>query len=507
MMQHFKIERRNKATFGVYFPESVTKERQQWGLTHIGTCGIWHSFRFVTGALDKLRSEIGKVAVKYSAQRKRMPNIDMFSLFENIPQVRSTGLEYYDYAGRIDTISREAVMIQSQSGARIALNRDKGVGFRGIIVRSESPWSMEAYATREMQRMRIDMLNKGMNIPDALGTYRLTVDQPWRLRDAVERQLETLLDVAWTEYVADNTPEKLNIVIGVDKMIRDYIVNSLAWLAKAGDWEHASRIPFPDAPTALNLWEEDKIDTLDYDSTEPWWIEDAKVPETEVTMVRRAILSSGKVTITITTNPNISVLSHPTIDASHHLLSYGPHHHVGVALENPDRKTIHNTPFVGFPKKEGAFEVEDFEPPWGGHLKITPGWSVMKAESTGLPEPKLSVRSRVIKLNSEAAERLAAAATSDRPTLVWEDINRATAPILVLPRIFLQTMVYPLFTGGISLKSIEDGNMADGWVTNGVGEVRAATRFVAPPDYGFLSTPSEGVPMREGNTQEIIPFA
>lgn len=489
-MNRFTIERRQKAVKGVFFPESITKERQSWGMTHAGTKGYWNSYRLVTGHLSALNGRVDQIALEYDSMRRRMPQLDTLRLFESAPQVRGTGLEYYDYAGRIDTISRESVIIQSKTGRRTALNRDVGVGFRGIITRTEQPWSMEQYAMNTLIRCRIRSLNIGIPLP------RLSVEQPWRLRDALERELESLLHVAWVDYQSDNTVEKLNVVIGIDRLIREYTLGSLDWLQHLGIWEHMKILPFPDRSVALKLWMEDKMPTLTYDETEPWWIALAQEAESEVTAFRRAYMSNGRVTITITTNPQLHELMHPTMNVTHHMITYGPHKEVGVAIETQDEKTRGFIPYVGIGEQPG----------WEGFMDEEIGWQVLKSESEPMPEPKLRVRSRVVRVEQDVAERISAATTADRPVLISESLNAAVCPILVLPRIFMNTLIAPLYTGGMSLKPIEEFNAVEGWVTKGTPVPGMKDLFGEPPA-GFIGIPATGRPLREATMQEVIPFA
>lgn len=492
-MERFLLENREKRSHSTFYPDSITKEGYDWGMTTGATEGIWLKHRFVVGDLAGLNARVNKVAAEYTTLRKRYPSMDIIKLFEEGPFVRPTTLVYYDLPGRVETIARETVLVQFPNGQRTALERDRGYGFRGIVVRTQEPWAMEKYALRELVRLRLYAMNSGKKFSKT----DLTVDQPWKLVDAAERQLIDTLNVAWMEYQMVQTPEKLDAAIMVEKAVYERIADRLAWLAMMSRWEHMRRLPFPQTTEAIELWKHNRVASLRYDETEPWMIELEKEPESLVTALRMAnLMIAGKARVQIWMNPMLHTLEHPTLPAFHHLLTYGPPYHTGVGLPNSViDKRMRGDPLMGYNVTE----------PWDGILPTVPGWQVLQAASLSLPEPKLRVRTRPVKIETSVAERLEAAASADKPVLTWENLNQATCPILVMPNIFLKTDVYPLFEGGRKIQPIQEHNKVEGWVTQGIGHPNhKMSKIFEDAGAGFLSTPTEGRPMREGHVAEIL---
>lgn len=495
MTSTFAIETRRKASFGTFFPEALRKERHIWNRTQVATTGLWTKYRLITGNHAGLYQRIIKVAEEYSALRKSFPDLDIIRLFEESAQVRATGLEYYDYAGRIDTISRESVVVRFPSGATQSLARDTGVGFRGIVVKTEEPWSMQRYALNELMRLRILALNTGRAMP------QIEVSEPWLLRQATETQLYDMMVIARAEYAAEPTMDRLKEISEIEKAYLSYIEETLEWMHRMGSWEHMEKIPFPDASGAIALWEQDRIKSLDYDQTSPWFDELAEEPESEVTAILKAIMSTGRVNITITTNPVLTSLEHPLTHVAHHLIRYSVHDHIGVGLPNPLGADRYIRPFVGV-GDDGIASPRI--PAWSGTtLPQRPGWTAITSEEH-LPEPKLRLKARAVSVPRGVAERLSDAVGQERPMLVYENINHATCPLLVLPRIYFKVQVVPLFEAGVTVKPVEDGNTIEGWATKNTGMGNAD--LVGPVPHGFLSSSAEGRPLREGTIQDVLPY-
>lgn len=501
-MERFHLERRKKDVRSTFFPEAISKEGQNWGQAHVGTSGQWLKYRLILGPILKLRKIIQKVAREYSPVRNHQPLIDQIKLFDEMPRVRATGLEYYDYCGRIDTISRESVVVIKPGGAREGLNRDIGCGFRGIIVQTEEPWSMEKFVEDELLRTRIGFLNRGVDssiLPD------LTTKQPWALRDALEHQITDLQNAAWLDYINEPTIEKLEVVIGVERHLYEYLVDGMRWAQLLGHWEHEEIVPFPDRSGALELWEKQAIRDLHYDQTEPWWLTEPTTGGAKVTAIRKAYLSTGRVNIQITTNPSLYAARHRDYPAiAHHLLTYDPIA-VGMGIPQSDEKKMKNNPF------QGSF-ADSSVPGWQGIMTTQPGWASIQGEGP-IPEPTLEVKTRPVSIPAGMGERLEAAMQSERPALVFEHFNQAVCPMLVLPRMFFNTRIVPLFEGGRVIRPIEEHNTIDGWATlrdngpNGVVPLGLDKNLFSKTPFGFVQAPISGRPIREGAIQEILPYA
>lgn len=495
--QMFIIEARAKRSYGVHYPNPITKERQIWGMSMAGTDGYWRKYKLVYGDLQRLRLRIRQISMEYSSVRQRHPELDTLRLFEEVPQVRSTGIDYYNYCGRVDTVSRESVIVQYPSGSRVGLQRDQGFGFQGIIVRSEEPWSMEQFAMSEMQRFRLDRLHKGIALA------QLGVTEPWRLRDQAERYLRALFSLAWNEYLTEQSMERFEAVIAMDRKVNEYALDTLRFSHFRGEWEYMPTLPFPNATGALQLWEHDRARELNYDETAPWWLESPKETETEVTAVRQAIINNGKgATITITTRPQLKRLVHPNLDTEHHMISYGVNAIGGVGYPQSvagrprfDRPII--TPMEGRAPQESPLG-------WNGIIPSSNEWTSLQAEGA-IPEPKLKVRNRVVEIPRRESEAMLAALSIEKPVLMFPGVNGNQLPALVLPRMYAKVDILPLFTGARMLKPIQEGNRIEGWVTQDTGYAPNRTIWGDTPD-GFLSTPLPGRPIREGSLTELLPY-
>lgn len=502
-MELFTCQSRVRSSFATFFPKLLTKDRDTWGMTLVGTDGYWTNYRFVTGQFTALQARIRLIADEFSPQRKRMPELDTVRLFESVPQVRPTSFAYYDYAGRIDTISRETVVLQYASGQRVALPRDFAVGFRGIIVRSDQPWSMETYAREELTRMRLENLYFGQAFPN------MPVDQPWRLRAALERQLRDLLGLVWTQYRTEPTPERFAEVVRIEEEINLYFLDSARWLHYLGLREHRKGLGYPDLSGAIRLWEVDRVRQLFYDETEPWMMDLPVQAESEITALRSAYLAagSGRFSIQLRMNPLLSTAEHPTLDNAHHMITYGPHRAMGLSMPNhPQMITPQDPAIVGVgTRRVGNQTVRN--DPWLGNIPESQAWNVVQAESESVPEPKMRVRSRLVNIATSMAERIESSLSSDKPVLIYEPLNGSSRrPILVLPKTFFNVQVAPLFGGGRNLRSIQPDNTVSGWATDGVGPGLHQRIFGDAPA-GFITTPSAGRPIRDGFIQEILPYS
>lgn len=497
-MDTLKIERRTKATWGTFFPEAVIKERETWGQTIAGVESRWLKYKLLTGpdnALQLIRDKAKVVAAAYSSERKKFPFIDALRMFEGTTHIQSVGLEYWDYAGRIDTTARESVNYQFASGRRAALPRDSGTGFRGIVTMSESPWSMESFAMREIAMNRVRILNLGRTFLPS----KLTTREPWRLRGAAERQLKDLQALAWSDYSTEPTAEKLNTVVGIETVIYRYVLDSLSWQQCQGLWETTSPVPFPDKATALRLWEQDKIDDLHYDQTYPWWDELPKEPVSQVTAFRRAYLTTGRVSLAITPNPMLHVLRHPKMSVQHQLLTYGQNKVIGTSRANTNEKE-----WARGQAWKGTINTTN----WNGEIAVPPAWQTIQGEGL-VPEPKINVSNRVVQIGRKEAEILRSAISSDKPTLVNLPLNDGIAPILVMPRLFWQVLIVPLFDGGRQFRPLQTGNTIEGWAINSTSKAQASStrELFASVPAGFLETPLSGRAIREGALQEVLPYA
>lgn len=495
-MRTFYIENRQPTSRGAYFPESMVNVREMWGSTQAAVIGRWMKFRLLIGDLALINGRAQWVSDRYSAVRRRNPNIDMIELFAELGQVRGTGLEVLPLSGRIDALSREQVVVQFADGSRQSLPRDSGIGFRNIVTRTDAVWSMEDYALTQVWRNRVQALH---TMTPYAGATPLGVQEPWLLRDAYETQMLQILQVAWAEYLATHTPASMEQVIRIEETIRAHVMKAMDWGISLMQPETSYRIPFPDRNLAVQLWEQGMKPYLDYDGTEPWWVE---IPQNkrlvEVTAMRRAYATNQKVNITITTSPELYQYdAQDGVDVSVQMITYGPTPY-GVGVENPNPAARIFNPYLGV----GGGD------PWGGDIPVAPPWNVIKSD-IAMPEPKLRVDTRLVSVPADVAERLEAALSTERPTLVFENLNQATCPMLVLPPTFLKTQIVPLFGGGRTLQPQSARAEVDGWAVDGTGLPIPGVGYdiFGPTPAEFLQIPATHRPMREAALSEIIPFA
>lgn len=491
-METFHIERRERRFYSTFFPESVTKERHVWGQSDVGVGGDWIKYRFVIGDLTKWRTLIQTVANEYNPIRARKEFIDGIKTFERAEAVRATPLEYWDYSGRIETSSRETLFYSYRTGQRFGLERDQGVGFRGVLTQSKESWSIEAYALEQILRYRLYKMYTGKPF------VGISVAEPWKLRNALEKQSLTLLRVVWAEYLTEPTVARLDAVIRVEQEINNYALQSLNWLQHMSKWETMKTLPFPGKAGALGLWDQGRMPNLDFDQTEPWYREVPKNPVSTVTMVRAAYFTNGRIHIKFTMNPRVSILTHPYLKVMHQHLTYGPPILDGISQVNWDRDSRRYRPFVGYSIKN--------DPAWEGHMPTPGAWGGIGAEGA-LAEPKLTVYPRMVMISPKVAERLSAILTQDKPTLVCEDLNRARGLTLVLPNLFWKVNIVPLFGSSRVLKPIDEYAKISGWAVNTVPGVAQMNPLFMPPAGGFLPLTTGERPIREGAAQEILPYS
>lgn len=489
-MQAFELVRRRKAAWGTFWPAAVTKERETAGRSAVGVEAEGLCYRMVVGNIEAMRLRAEMIAMEYSPNRFRHPTIDQVRLFEEGPTATNTGFVVHDYAGAIDTISRETVAVMGRDGRRMALPRDQAVGFRHIICASESSWDAGQFMMDELAKVRVRELVRGHDMAE------MSVREPWRLKAAAEQQLLDLTALAWTEYTTEPTPERLAQVLEFEKLIQNYMLSELSYLQASGTWETLRRPSFPDAATALALWERDRIDDLHYEETAPWWGNGDK-PSPEVTVFRRAYISTNRFAITLTTNPRVHCLVAEDRPVMHQMIRYHPVEGIRSVqlhakwVETGDPKQVFQDP-------QGGNKY------WRGQLNTQEPWEVVTGSEV-IPEPKMRLRERLVPVQSADVELVAAAMKEDRPTLIPIVMNGYDGLALVFPRMYVNVLIDPLFGGGARISPLQEGNSATGWaVRRGPGVLG---QLVDRPESGFLETPISGRPMREGVIQEIIPSA
>jgi len=486
-MEQFVMEHRSEKRFGAYFPENLIKTRQVWGYTLGQTEGSWQNYRFVIGPLKAVREEIKKVADEYSYQRKQYPHIDTLKLFEGSQRIWGTDLMYYDYAGRISVFGRESVLLHTDDGQKIALERNNTIGFRGIIVRTEKPWSMETFALNELTRFRMLALHLGRRLKG------IDTREPWKLVDAATRALISLIDVAYQDYISESTPAKLEVLIEIQKKFYQRLATTYRWLHYLPNWEFMEALPFVGREGAIKLWEEDKMNSLNYEQTEPWWTE-LKKEEFEVSAIRKADLQTPRYLIELITNPELQMYEHPFLNVFHQALTYGPHLGVGPSIPHPNKSERFRQPTMGMKKDSSG---------WNGQLPVHDEWEAMHT-GPNIPAYKLRVRTKEVQIRRSEAEYLTAALSQNRPTLVFRNLNGAVCPQLVLPAGLHQTRIYPLVAKGLKIES-KDANCKVEGSTIWAGPSENTRKIFDDIPTEFLTTPSSNRPSYEGVQSEIIP--
>lgn len=496
-MDTFKLQSRIRASDATFFPEALHKERPIAATMSASTSGRWHRYRLVTGNLAanalSLHARIAAVAVQYSANRAKMPNIDILKLFEEAPTVSGSGIDIYDYLGRVDTVSREAVGVLFPDGVRSALARDTGAGFFGVAVRASQSWDSATYATQALVRVRQRLLSGMTALAD------LSTDQPWLLRHAAEQQLLDLLHLSWTQYTAEPSDANFNAMMHAEETYNSYVHRQMQWLQDDMHPHLDAKLPFPDPADAKELWKMDRMDQLRWDDTFPWHDLPAGQGSSErVTCMRGATLQNGKVTITFRMYPTIHTLYHPTQPITHQRLSYGMPPYIGVCLPNMGPNRIFNpfTTTTGTGIPFGAFGDTSFPTP------VEP-WEAISAHPGPYPDPELELTTIPVVVPRDVIEHLEVALDVDRPTLAFPAINGSVAPMLALPRIHFLTRVLPLFSGGTQITPIQEGNTVEGMA---VRAIPGHPNLIGLPSSGFMVTPAQGQPTREGQLLEILPY-
>jgi hypothetical protein len=507
----FELEIRNKSSKAIRFPDTKTKERYTWGNTTGMVWGFWHTFRVVIGDLLRYHEMIQELSLEYNTQRSLYPRIDENKLFDSPPQIRPTSLEIYPYPGRIDTLARERVQVMTASGQRVGLARDTGVGFYGIVTRTEQPWGMNQYGMEELLRLRMRMMFMGIPfLTEGLSRPILDTSEPWRMRKAAEDQMQTILTVMYAQYMSEQTTQNLDALVSAIKLWQRYVLETMDWSRKLSSWEHMENLKYPNVAAALKLWEQDKVETMLYDELEAFSKVLPTVTGKKVTAILKAYMNiDDKVKVTLFNFPEFTQAEHPTLPVVHQTITYGEPPYVGVGRPNPDYEERWRTPFIG---KKGGLA-------WQGFMERPEQWSFVKGEETGYPEPQLDTRPKLVSLPRKYVERLEAAVTDGRPTLIYLPVNGATAPLLVIPNLHAPCQVVSLFGGGDSLKPTEEGNKVSGYLVadtftdmNGTGtgdegdRAPGADPIFTMPEKGFQRIPTTGLSMRDAQITEILPY-
>lgn len=496
-MDKMTIERRQPIHMATFWPESVRKERQAYGKTTVWTEGKWTRQRFLIGdgtgptgnPLIDLMLALQPIALEYSPERHRHKFIDAIRMFERSQRINATGLEYHDYAGSIATLSRESIQYMYHNGTSFALNRDQGVGFRGIVTLTQQPWSLDAFALNWVTKWRLLQMYLGVSLPN------ITTQEPHMLRAGAAAQLQLLVNTAWLEFTNEPTLEKLTTVIQIEDEIREFVGDVMQHAANLNSWEHMTELKFPSKDAALRLWEISRVLALDYDQTAPWYESLPVEVPTRITMFRRIYMTNGRVNITITPRPSISGMRHPQISAYYHRMTYLPPGPIGIAQVNWNLADRHITPFVGHTLDDLA---------WDGTMPAMPPWTALMADGP-MPEPTLECRTEPVVVDRQMSELMIAALATDKPTLVRMNLNGALAPVLVLPRSFWKVNAVPLFAGARVLTPIQEHAIIKGWATDTTAIPGHFNPAFGPTPAGFIQSPSSGRPIREAATAEFLP--
>jgi hypothetical protein len=327
---------------------------------------------------------------------------------------------------------------------------------------------------------------------------RLGITRPWMLREAAQRKLAQYLSMAWTDYTENGqTPEKQLVAIEAEKEFRNVVLETLEWAHMLNDWIFEQKIPFPDRPTAIDLWLQDAVEDEDmiHSQVAPWWYEQPKPSEVTVRMFREAVLHHDNVRVSIVTNPTLHVLEHPTLPVSHQLMSYGPPPYIGAGYPNREFHLREKEPFVGV----GG------EMAWPGFLPIQPGWRSIQAEGD-LPEPVLRVRTRTVVISRRVARQLTSALTFRKPVLTFVPIHGTSAPALVLPNLLWDVDIEPLFISGTQYAPMSPDAAVKGYCVNDTQKEPLRNLFKRDVQ-GFMPIPVTGNATRPGNMHEVLPYA
>lgn len=491
-MKRFDIKHAVLSKDAILFPEPVTNERRQWGTASVQTHGRFVRHRFVVGNLAGVLARAQVIAARMTATRSRTPLLDQLALGEELPAVTPTTVEYYPYAGRIDTISRESV-IYLRGSERRAFNRDYGVGFQGIITRSAKSWDVMNFAATQMVNARLRALS--LNVPLAgAGGAMVPTQNAWAARHAAEQQILDTVALAWQRWVAEPTDVNMNAVLAVQAVYDAYVLRTMQWLRQAVNPYEVNKLPMPSPEEVVTLWKADRLTNPVWDALDPWWKTNASADNPPVvTLIRAAHLSTQRVEIRMAMRPRINALQHPILPLGDHYVSYAYPGPLGMARLNPNILQDYNRPFVG---------ITPNDDPWNGELPLESGWAAYSSDD--IPsEPTMRVNDAYVALPANVARQAELALTGERPTLFMFNFGGHIAPTLALPTLlFDSVMITPVYETSQKIVPIQPDCTVKGTVTR---RLPNGTTLVTGVPSGFTITAGAALPLRRGVVQEIIP--
>lgn len=493
-MKRFDIKHAVLSKDVILFPEPVQNERKQWGSASVQTHGRFKRYRFVVGNLHAVMARAQTIAARMTATRSRTPLLDQLALGEELPSVTPTTVEYYPYAGRIDTVSRESV-IYLRGNERRAFNRDYGVGFQGIITRSSKSWDVMNFAASQVVNSRLRALALNRAMPGALGTGVPT--QPaWAARHAAEQQILDTVALSWQRWVAEPTEANMTAVLAVQAVYDAYVMRTMQWLRQVVNPHEISKLPMPSPDEVVALWKADRLTNPVWDALDPWWktTHSADNPPS-VTVIRAAYLSTQRLEIRLAMRPRLNAMQHPVLPLGDHFVSYAHPGPLGLARLNPSNnpRDLFDAPFVGATARDN---------PWDGALPLERGWSAFSSEDVP-SEPTMAVNDVYVSLPSDVARHAETALTGERPTLFMFNFAGHIAPTLALPTLlFDSVMVTPVYETSQKIVPIQADCTVKGTVTRALP---GGAILVNGIPSGFTVTPGSTLPIRRGVVQEIIP--
>lgn len=481
----FKAEMRQEFLESAYLPEPVQKQRFLWGLTEIGQVSELFNYRFVVGDWPGVVDRIRTVAAEMDEIRWKYPEIDRLRLLQELPAVSDTGITYYDYEGVVTAHARDSVYMQGNAN-NISLERGATVPFRGVVVMNGRPWSQDQQIFEEVLRARWHRLSLGIGFGP-----KLDITEPWRVRHALATEWQNLMTTTFMMYATEALPERLEDLVSVEKLMQEWVTKNLEWLVSLTHWESQQPLPLPGPLGIKDLWSRDQYPNPNYSTLAPWMQPIKPTAASEVTLIRKAdIMYGGRMSaqVTIYTEPTITTLRHPNIEAGTQIIGYARPTTPQCRWSERDKrlKPVEPLNTAGNMFRDSAVD----------------GWQAMT--SGNMPELRARLRTRIVRIDRKFADDLQSASIMRERVVLYFDQDRALngqrAPVLVLPQSFADVQLLPVCTEATRLVPTTSFSNVEGSCIKSVNGVS----HVAVPAAGFLPEPVSAGLSRSGAVSELF---
>lgn len=448
----FEMLRLTPTKRGAFLPEPVSYEDKWHGLERGLVVGTWVVERLVVGDINAVDARIRDTLQEYDFTRLQHPELITNQLYDDLPPIRDTGLEFWHYAGSVQTILKETVFTMFAGGQTQGLARNMAVGFAGIVTKARAAWSRDAWVENRLNAYIAQAATLQQNLP------RLSAASGVQGLAVVERQLGDQYTLARAAESLGQTEERLMAVITAETALMKLREDLHLARALAADVLTAGPAPLPEVSRLKEAFLKGyDLAGFDYEQYVPF-LKVPKAPERQVTMLRRAVIGNGKMNIVITTRPHFEQqLSRPFSGSVIQTLGYRRPAIGQVNLVPQPMARGRPIPGPGVIAAEARFSG------WDGNIPLAPGWASI-GEGAVMPDPKLTVFTEPRIISSTLAESLSAV-NYDKPVLLPVDdplMPGTYAPALYLPEMNASVDVVPLIEAGAALLPLQPGNRVSG---------------------------------------------